>query len=437
MSTKKKLPLTFLLLLALPGAALELINNIYNVYVPIYLQAGGEGFSKTTLTLGFGVTAMLVGFWLTADNIFSFFVQPFIGAWSDRVRTKLGRRMPFILGTLPLVIIGVVLIPLIPTLIPPERSGQQSELVSLFVLFTLCCVVYYLGASPARVILQALRQESVPPEHRAKVESWYFFLLNAGTIVAYTAGGKLYELYGPLIFWAALGLYLVTVVLLLVFFREPKDLAEAAGTQESGNIKQLGSIFRNASAETRRNLLFFLGSVVMFAMVLSTVINFGASWAVQTLAVSETTAASILSFVTIAAVIVALPFGYLAGTKFGRRNTYVVSLAIALLGLLVLVFLPKVYLVGFAIFGIGMSGTLTSQLPLASEIAYDQSRLGATIGIYNLAYMFGFLMGANVAGVVIDATSYNFLFVSAAVFMAVGLLLALFIRATKPAAVTG
>jgi len=180
--------------------------------------------------------------------------------------------------------------------------------------------------------------------------------------------------------------------------------------------------------------LFFLGSVVMFSMVLSTVINFGASWAVQTLAVSETTAASILSIVTIAAVIVALPFGYLAGTKFGRRNVYVASLAIALLGLLLLVFLPKVYLVGFAIFGIGMSGTLTSQLPLASEIAYDQSRLGATIGIYNLAYMFGFLMGANVAGVVIDATSYAFLFVAAAVFMAVGLLLALFIRASKPAA---
>jgi Na+/melibiose symporter-like transporter len=42
-----------------------------------------------------------VGFFMTLDNIAALFIQPPVGAWSDWLRTKLGRRLPFILVGAP------------------------------------------------------------------------------------------------------------------------------------------------------------------------------------------------------------------------------------------------------------------------------------------------------------------------------------------------
>ncbi len=35
------------------------------------------------------------------------FAGPLLGAWSDRARTRYGRRIPFLMGTTPLVALGI------------------------------------------------------------------------------------------------------------------------------------------------------------------------------------------------------------------------------------------------------------------------------------------------------------------------------------------
>lgn len=42
--------------------------------------------------------------------VFNFTITPSIGMWSDRVRTRWGRRMPFIIGTMPFLTLSLVLI---------------------------------------------------------------------------------------------------------------------------------------------------------------------------------------------------------------------------------------------------------------------------------------------------------------------------------------
>ena len=39
-------------------------------------------------------------------------IQPLIGAWSDRLRTKLGRRKPFMLFAIPLCSLFMILTPM-------------------------------------------------------------------------------------------------------------------------------------------------------------------------------------------------------------------------------------------------------------------------------------------------------------------------------------
>ncbi len=433
MNKKVKLSVGMLLLLALPPAMLELLNNVYNNYVPIFMQAGSETFAVkgSTITLGFGLGALLVGFWMTADNLFGFFAQPIVGAWSDRTHSKRGRRIPFVLATLPFIVIGYALIPVIPRLIPPDLSGQAKELTGLFIAFTLSCVVYYLGFTPVRVVLQALRQESVENKDRIKVESWYNFLLNIFTIVAYTLGASLYRLYGPLLFWVILVLYVISVVVLVFKYKEPENLA--AAPQEESNYKQLASVFKESSKEMRRNLIWFLLSVTFFTLGASAYTNFSSSWAVNMLGVDEANASQILALIIVATTVVVLPAGYIASGKFGRRNMYLVGLLVVISSAVFLILLPKLYLVGFILLGAGAGIGFPSQLPLATELTPNQQKLGSVIGVYNLFYLAGFVLGSYFVGWVIEKTSYASLFPALAGFIIMSLVCFLFVKMPKTA----
>ena len=97
---------------------------LFNSYMPIFFQAGAEGFSTRLVTRGFGLSATLTGFVMTLDNIAAGFIQPVMGPVSDRTRTRLGRRMPFILVFAPLSALAFALIPVGALLIPPELSRK-------------------------------------------------------------------------------------------------------------------------------------------------------------------------------------------------------------------------------------------------------------------------------------------------------------------------
>ena len=426
-----KLRFTQLLLLVVPAAFLEVLNQVYNLYVPIYIQAGSAGFSASgTLTLGFGFGALVVGIWMVADNLWGFGVQTFVGAWSDRTKSKRGRRIPFIIGTLPFVILGYAAIPYIPTLIPQDASGHPSQLLSFIISFTLACIIYYLGYTPVRLIYQAMRQESVETKDRVKVESWYNFAVNILTIVAYTAGAMLYRVYGPALFWTILVGYLIAALIVIKKYKEAPELSQAADDQEKSNIKQMKGIFTGASKTDQRNLIWFLVSVLFYCIAVSAYTNFASSWTVNILGVDESKSSMALSLIIIATTVAVLPAGYIAAGKFGRRNMYILGTVVMIVAGLVLALSPRLYMIGFILMGIGAGIGFPSQLPLATEIAPQTGKMASVIGVYNLAYLTGFISGSFLMGWIIDMTSYGALFYTTSAMMALSLVLFLF---TKPA----
>lgn len=436
MNGKTKQNLGLILLMIIPPALLEVLNNVYNLYVPIYIQSGNTQFAAegTTITLGFGMGAFLVGFWMMADNLFGFFVVPYVGAWSDRLKHKRGRRIPFILGSLPFVVLGYALIPLIPRLIPPELNGQARELVGFFILFTLSCILFYIGFTPVRAIYQALRQEAVDKDSRVKVESWWNLAWNIGTIVAYTAGAVVYKIYGPLLFWILLALYVASVIWLVTKYKEPENLVKEADNQESSNIKQLFSVFREGTKTDHRNLILFLVSVTFFTMVSSGYMNFTSSWAVNTLGIDESKASMLVAVLMISMVIAVLPAGYIAAGKFGRRKMYMVGMGVMTAAAVLLVVFPKLYMPGLAIMGIGAGIGFPSQLPLVTELSRNQGKFGSLIGVYNVFYAAGFMLGSTIIGAIIQATSYNSLFIAMAGFTVISFILFLFVKMPKESA---
>ena len=404
---KKKTGLGLIFLLVLPAAMGDLMANVYNAYVPIFLQAGSPLFSgSSVLTNGFGLGPFMVGFWMVADNLLALLVQPFVGAWSDRLNTRLGRRIPFVLWTLPLIVVGYAILPVIPGLIPPAANGQISQVVGLFVIFSLGCVVYYLGFMPVRVIMQTLRQEAVGADQRSTVEAWYTFLMNVFTIVAFTLGAQLYKLHGPLLFWVILALYVISCLVLAIIYKEPDVTTQADNKIETSNLRQLTSVLRSETPGGNRNLFLYLASVLFITLSLGGSANFMTSWVVQVIGVNEAQAASILSITTFASTIAVLPAGYLAAGKFGRKKTYLVGILTMAAGAVLMIVMPALYTVSFILLGVGTGTVLSSMLALLFDVSPRKEVSGALVGIYNVAYMIGFIFGSMIVGWIIEMTSY-------------------------------
>jgi MFS family permease len=423
-----KLRLNQLLLLVLPAAFLEALNQIYNLYVPVYIQAGGANYSKT-LTLGFGFGALVTGIWMVADNLWGFAVQTFVGAWSDRTKSKRGRRIPFVIWTLPFVVLGYAAIPYIPTLITPETSGKSGMLIPLIIAFTLACVIFYIGWCPVRLIFMAMRQEAVEVKDRVKVESWWNFAVNVITIIAYTAGAMLYRSYGPSLFWLLLVCYVICVVWLVFKYKEAPELSQAADDQEKSNLKQLKAVFNGASKADQKNLIWFLASVIFFCLAVSGYTNFNSSWIVNVLGMDESKSSIAISMITIATTIAVLPAGYIAAGKFGRRNMYIIGIAVMIVAGLIMAFAPALYMIGFILIGIGAGMAFPSQLPLATEMAPQNGKMASVISVYNLAYLTGFISGSWIIGGIIDATSYKSLYFGTTTMLIISLVLFLFAKA--------
>ncbi len=86
-------------LLGLGFMVVSMVWAGYNAYMPIFL---GKYTNSNTL----------IGFVMVWDNIANIILLPIIGAASDNTRTKIGRRMPYILIGMPLAGIAYALLPL-------------------------------------------------------------------------------------------------------------------------------------------------------------------------------------------------------------------------------------------------------------------------------------------------------------------------------------
>ena len=123
--------------------AITMMWTLYAAYVPVFLDAD------------FGLRATAIGAVMMLDNLASLFMQPWIGARSDRLRSRLGRRLPIILIGMPFAALGFVLIP----------TAAQS--LSGLAGFILVVVIMLLGMSAIRVPLFALMPDFTASKHRS------------------------------------------------------------------------------------------------------------------------------------------------------------------------------------------------------------------------------------------------------------------------------
>jgi Na+/melibiose symporter and related transporters len=85
----ERFPVGRTLLLGAMFMGMGMTLPIFNHFVPIFLRE-------------MALSATLITFILTWDNYLNMFMQPIVGQLSDRTRTRIGRRKPWVLGGAPM-----------------------------------------------------------------------------------------------------------------------------------------------------------------------------------------------------------------------------------------------------------------------------------------------------------------------------------------------
>jgi Na+/melibiose symporter-like transporter len=393
----------------------SVIWGIYNAFVPIFLADK------------FHLAPIWIGFFMTLDNIAALFIQPPVGAWSDRLRTKIGRRLPFILVGAP---IGAVAFGLIP-------------MAGILPLFVACTSTLILSMAIWRTPVVALMPDITPSGKRSQANGIINFMGGIGTIIALQTGGTLYKLSPNFPFWMGSALVILAALMVLLFIKEPKNYDESE--KEPNMFASLREVLTDKDKSALRLFLAIFFWFIGYAAVEA----FFTLYANKHLGLDEGDSATLLSVLPLLFVIFAIPSGIIA-SKIGRRVTISVGLVMMTAVLICLYIFPpatllspvtKLPLVGiplveggarmltlagvFLMFaGVAWSFVNINSLPMVVDMT-SSARLGTYTGLYYLFSTLSAIVGPNVNGWIIQLTSgnYNNIMLIAPIFMVIALVL--------------
>ena len=392
---------TFLLGFGFLGVSI--IWMVYNSFVPIFLQ------NK------FGLGAGLVGFFMTLDNIAALLIQPPVGAWSDRLRTPIGRRMPFILIGAP---VGAVAFGLIP-------------LAGALPLFVACTSSLLLSMAFWRTPVVALMPDITPSPYRSQANGIINFMGGVGAIIATLGGGALYKLNPAYPFWMGSLLVIVATLLLFIFVKEPLEFEQSE--TRPNLLRSLGEVARAEDKSALRILL----AIFFWFIAYNAIEAFFTLYAQNRLGLPPEDGARLLGQLSLIFVLFAFPAGFI-GARLGRRRTILSGITLLSACMLAMFFLSPATLtipltsklpaigvvpvIGLILMlaGAAWAAINVNSLPMVVDMT-DNLHVGTYTGLYYLFSTLAAIVGPILNGWIIQLSgnNYNLMMIVGPIFMAV------------------
>ena len=360
------------------------------------------------LTDTFKLNETFAGAIMAADNVLALFLLPFFGALSDRTHTRIGRRMPFIVGGTAAAAILMNLIPLLDDRYAVNPS--TGTLVLFIVVLGLLLVAMGTYRSPAVALMP-----DVTPSKTKGVE---------------------HVSYRPLFFIVSM-IMVVAVVVLYLTIKEPK-LEEANQKLEAAHPEWNLATDDGAGHEVlptpvKRSLAFLLVSISLWFIGYNGVTTWFTKYVEAVMGEGLGGASTCLLVATAGAIVSYIPIGTLAA-KIGRKRTIqcgIVLLATCfILGYLLTTMYtsiqPIMYVV-FALVGLAWAAINVNSLPMVVEMCRG-SDIGKFTGYYYTFSMAAQVVTPIVAGSLMRAIDYRVLFPYAALFVALSFVTMCFVR---------
>jgi len=389
----------------------SVIWTVYNAFVPLFLA------NK------FNLSPILIGFFMTLDNIAALFIQPVVGSWSDKIRTKIGRRMPFILIGAP---VGAAAFGLIP-------------LAAVLPVFVACTSTLLLSMAFWRTPVVALMPDITPSKNRSQANGIINLMGGLGTIIASLVGSTLYEVNVNYPFWMGSALVILASALVFIFIKEPKQLEDP---EKQPNMFQSLKEIATSKDKSGLRILF---AIFFWFLAYTGIEAFLTLYATKRLGIPDGDAGRMTGHMGIFFVLFAIVAGIL-GSKIGRKVT--ISIGIVLMAGLILMIavlpvnfltielvklpaLGMIRVVNLFLMGAGIAWSFINinSLPMVVDLT-TLERVGTFTGLYYLFSTFSAIVGPNLNGllVTLSGNNYNTTMYFGPLFLVVALILMLGVK---------
>ena len=364
------------------------------------ITAFWQAYDKTIpliLEYKFHMNQTLSGVVMAFDNVLAVFLLPLFGAFSDKTKSKMGKRTVYILfGTiaatisfifLPLIgnvwlFIGVLLITLL------SMATFRSPAVALMPDITIKplrskgnAIINLVGTVGGLIVLGVGLVVKVGEEHMDNLMTYYIIVC---------------------------GIILLGLIIFLITVRENKwaqdmiDDTDKYCPEKNLEIQERQDGVKKISKSEFRALLLILASVALWYMGYNAITSKYSLYADQVLHQSYDLTLLIAQG---AAIVSYLPVGLIA-TKVGRKKTILAGVILLALSFFFAIFIsanssPIMMYVLFALAGIGWATINVNSFPMVVELAKN-GNVGKYTGWYYTASMSAQVLTPILSGVIMD-----------------------------------
>lgn len=397
------------------GLAFLSISGFWQMYdsiIPLMLQ--------NTFHLGETLTGAL----MAMDNVLAIFLLPLFGTLSDKADTKIGKRMPFIIGGTLFAVTFLMLL---------SAADRKQNLMMFLVVLFLLLLSMGLYRSPA----VALMPDLTPNRLRSKANAVINLMGAVGGVYALIMIKMLVGTgdrpdYLPL-FLSIGGLMVIAVVILFAAVNEKKiagQMAEEERLSEAGRQKEkdtssgefLSGIAEEKTVmpkEVKRSMIFLLLSIFLWFTAYNAVTTAFSRYTRVVWHMEGGSFADCLMVATVAAICSYIPIGNIA-SRVGRKKTILAGIVLMSLCYFAAIFVGAYHPlinIAFAAIGVGWAAINVNSYPMIVEMSK-----GCDIGKFTGTY-YTFSMAAQIftpvlSGFLLENVSYRSLFPYAFLFSA-------------------
>jgi MFS family permease len=373
--TLQRSELRILAILGVPTFALALAITTVSTYLPVL----AEDFSDSSIVIG-----LLIG----GEGLIALWLPLAVGSWSDRLRTPLGSRLPFILAATPALVVALAVL------------GFVDSIAAAAIVVAVFFVAYFVAYEPYR----ALYPDLVDDEIAGRAQSSQAIFRGLGTFLALVGGGLLISISDPLPFLATALVVGLTMGAFCVagvrYRRRERPVQEEA----------VGEVVRRVAdlVHGRRDLQAFLVANALWELALSALKTFVVLYVTETLGLSLAGSSLAIGVAASVVLVGAVVSGKIAD-RVGRARVMRASLVVYGLGLLVPFASTVPWVVALAAPLVAFGGGVTMSLPYALLMPMmPRGAHGAVTGLYSLSRGVGTSLGPLLAGVAIQAAGGDY-----------------------------
>ena len=445
----------------------------------------------------FGLNQTFSGFIMALDNILALFLLPLFGRISDKTRTKLGKRTPFIIiGTLAASILfvsiaffdlyqqiavtkhGFSLIESIGTAENPlyrftlgtevytdkVRSALATEraqlifqqvtkqqpglLIGFIVVLFFVLVAMGIYRSPA----VSLMPDVTPKPLRSKANAVINFMGTMGGAFAYVLvfllSDPIFDKTGYVATFATTSLLMLLLIAIFVatvkenaWYKEMVEITEkyhldSLDIDDEGLDVSQHIDDEKMPKDVRRSFILILSAVVLWFMGYNAATTKFSVYAFNHLGLEQFSLPPLIGIIT--AALAFIPIGYIS-QKIGRRRMILFGIVVLTIALGSAVFITGetkvlMYII-MGLVGISWASINVNSYPMVVEMS-RHGNIGVYTGYYYSASMSAMIITPILSGALMDITGwYPVLFIYSAVFMGLAFIPMYFVKHGEPAPV--